>query len=274
MPDSTTGDLGDRAALPDGPRAILRVPDVLLAVAARREGRSFAELREVLGLPKSSLHRLLRTLEQGGYLVQRSGMYFLGPASVTLARELGKALPADDLPDAARPVLEWLARETGESIILAELADNGDEVFYIDVINSEAPLRFTVPLGNKRPLYAAASGQAILAFLPREEQERYLAQARFEELTGSTIDRDRLREKLPAIAESAFVFDRNGSFAGASGIASPCFDHSGKLRCAVSVAGPTERIERAMDRLQSILLEAAERISRNLSYAGTYPPRS
>lgn len=255
----------------EGARAILRVPEVLIAVASGG-GVSFAELHDRLGVPKSSLHRLLRTLEQGGYLSQRSGAYTLGPASRRLSQKLASALPAGEFPGSARPILEWIARETNESAMLAVLTGDHDEVSYVDVINSPMPLRVTVPLGQKRPLYAAASGQAILAFLPHEEQESYLARTNFQRFTADTVDRKTLAGKLDTIRERGVAFDCNGSFIGAGAVASPCFDKMGGVRCAISVAGPTERLEQMLDRLYHLSLEAGERISRILGFAGAYPP--
>src|SRR5437868_4471415 len=92
-----------------GPRAILRVPEVLSALASKRAGSSLAELSQQLNVPKTSLHRLLRTLERGGYLVHQTGVYSLGPTSFRLANLIGQAAPSTVFPACARPVLEWLA---------------------------------------------------------------------------------------------------------------------------------------------------------------------
>lgn len=256
-----------------GPRAILRVPEVLMAVASELEGCSFTELRDRLGLPKSSLHRLLRTLEQGDYLIQKSGQYVLGRQAEQLARKLSQALPMEDLPASSRSTIEWLARETGESVMLGVPTRDGNEIFYVEVINSATPLRFTVPLGHKRPLYAAASGQVLLAYRSREELTRYLAETDFQQLTRETLGREQLPGQLAKVREHGVVFDRNSSFMGASAIASPCFNHTGAVQGAISIAGPTERIEHALDRLRLLSLEAGENISRRLGYIGSYPPR-
>ncbi|MDE8653911.1 IclR family transcriptional regulator [Novosphingobium album (ex Liu et al. 2023)] len=256
-----------------GPRAILRVPEVLMAVASELEGCSFTELRDRLELPKSSLHRLLRTLEHGGYLHQKSGCYVLGPQAEQLARKLSQALPTEDLPATSRPTIEWLARETGESVMLGVPTRDGNEIFYVEVINSATPLRFTVPLGHKRPLYAAASGQVVLAHRSREELTRYLAETEFQQLTRETLSREQLLAQLARVRERGVVLDRNGSFMGASAVASPCCDKNGDVKSAISIAGPTERIEQALDHLFRLSLEAGEKISRLLGYTGPYPPR-
>lgn len=256
-----------------GPRAILRVPEVLMAVAARRGGVSLADLAQQLALPKTSLHRLLRTLEGGGYLVHAGGLYAPGPESLRLANVLSRAAQLADFPACARPTLEWLAGETGETVMLSVLSEAGTESIYLDVIESEAPLRFTLRVGNRRPLFSTASGKIMLAFAPREVQQRYLAQADFLQFTAETSGRDDMPAILEQARAEAVVFDRNGIVDGASGVASPAFDRDGVPFCAVSVAGPTERIEARRARFEALVRDAGERLSAVLGYEGAYPPR-
>lgn len=256
----------------NGPRAIQRVPEVLAAIAAKRGGSSLAELSQQLKLPKTSLHRLLRTLEHGGYLAHEAGSYHLGPESFHLAKLIERAAPVEIFPACARPVIEWLAQETQESVMLGVLSEQKTEIVYIEVIDSVAPLRFTVPLGNRRPLYSAASGKAVLAFMPAETQQDYLNSTEFLQLTPDTTRKDEMPALLEEARANAVVFDRNGSFVGGSAVASPAFDRRGHIFCAVSVAGPTERIESSRSQYELLVRKAGERISRILGYKDEYPP--
>jgi DNA-binding IclR family transcriptional regulator len=256
-----------------GPRAILRVPEVLLALASKDSGSSLAELSAQLEVPKTSLHRLLRTLARGGYLTHQAGLYLLGPASFHMASLIGKAAPSNALPACARPVLEWLATETSETVMLGVLSDEKSEIVYVDVIVSDASVRFTIPIGDRRPLFSAASGKAALAFLPSAEQRTYMAHAEFTRFTPYTTSKKELPGLLRKVQSTAVAFDRGGKVVGASAIASPIFDRDSTVVASVSVAGPTERIE--LNRLQIELLarDAGERISRILGYAAAYPPK-
>ncbi len=254
------------------PRAILRVPDVLIAVANHRAGATLAELASQLGLPKSSLHRLLHTLVQGQYLTLNAGLFALGPESFRLASSIGQSTSPADFPASARPVLEWLARETGETVTLSVLSDSGNESIYVDVIESEAPLRLTLRIGNRRPLYTVAAGKAMLAFRDNATQKAYLDQADFVRFTAETSDKAAMPAILKTARQYAVVFDRNGMIDGASGIASPAFDAQGHVHCAVSVAGPTDRMDAERARISGLVLQAGERISRVLGYGGDYPP--
>lgn len=264
--------IGDSEREDAGPRAILRVPEVLMAVAAASGGIAMAELAQELKLPKTSLHRLLRTLEHGGFVVRTGSLYRPGPESFRLAAALAGAAPSAQFPACARPVLEVLAEETGETVMLAVVSDKLTESVYVEVIESPSPLRFAMRAGNRRPLFAVASGKAILAFQSPEQQERYLSHADFLQFTVETTRKDEMPALLQRVRESGVVYDRNGIVDGASGVASPVFDQAGNVFSAVSIAGPTERIDARRGEFERVVIDAGQRISRVLGYTGPYPP--
>lgn len=268
MPGSN-GDIAEEAAeRVAGPRTVLRIMDILSTLAARPEGRTLTELSGDLGLPKTSAFSLLRALERGGYLRQEDGRYALGSEALKLGASLAQAIP---FPRSARPVLEQLAAETGETIMLGVLSEEGHEVSYIDVIESDAALRFTVRTGNRRPLYSVASGKALLAFLPHAAQDAYLARTPFVRFTPDTSTKADLAQLLLKVRERGVVLDANGIVDGAAAVASPCFDAAGRVTCSVSLAGPTARMLAQQDRFERLTMGAAEQISRILGYRGTYP---
>lgn len=255
-----------------GPRAILRVPEVLMAVAASGSGIAMGELALALKLPKTSLHRLLRTLEHGGFVVRAGGLYRPGPESFRLAAALGQAAPSAQFPACARPVIEVLAEQTGETVMLSVISDKLTESIYLEVIESPSPLRFAMRAGNRRPLFAIASGKAMLAFQPAEEQARYLAAAEFFEFTVETTRKDEMPALLRRVRETGVVYDRNGIVDGASGVASPVIDKDGRAFASVSIAGPTERMDARRGEFEQLVLDAGQRISRILGYTGPFPP--
>lgn len=257
---------------PRGPRSVLRVPEVLLALAARQSA-SLAELCQSLAVPKTSLYRLLRTLESGGYLVNRDGRYSLGPTAFQLARTIGAAAPPLAFPASARPVLEALAHDTGETIMLGRLADGGDEVVYVDVIDSTAPVRFTLSIGDRRPLYSAASGKAVLAFLPEARRQAYLDRCEFVPFTPLTVRREALPDQLREAAETGVAIDDGGKIMGAAGIASPVFSADGKVFAVVSAAGPAERMLAERSSIERAVFRAGQQVSRLVGYIGDYPPK-
>ena len=258
---------------PDGqPRAILRVPEVLAACAATPDGASLAQLSNELELPKTSLHRLLRTLESGAYLQRSGDTYRLGPESFRLAHLIGQYQPSKLYPACAKPVLEWLAQETHESIVLGVLSEDRTSMVYVDSIDSTAQLRFTVPIGSRRALYRGAAGRVVLAFLPEEEQRRYIDTTELVPDTPRTPTREQLPGILQTAREQAILFDVNGNFAGASAMSAPIFNNEGQVFSAVTIAGPTDRMVSNKTRFEALARTAAARISSLLGYNGVYPP--
>jgi DNA-binding IclR family transcriptional regulator len=255
-----------------GPRAILRVPEVLIAIAEHGNGATLAGLSRQLEVPKTSLHRLLRTLEQAGYLVSISGAFFPGPESARLATALQGVTPQLAFPACARPVLEWLAGVTGETAMLGMLAEHGRDIIYVDVIESKAPLRYAPSIGDRRPLYAVPAGKAILAFQSPAYRINYIESTDFRPVTPETTPKADLPPILERVRLEAVAFDRNGYIAGGSALASPIFGRDGIVRNTVSVTGPTERIVAKLDRLRDLTRTAGERISRTIGYSGPFPP--
>lgn len=252
-----------------GPRSALRVMDILHALAAEQDGMTLARLSEQLQLPKTSVFTLLRALEGGRYVKSNAGRYALGDQALRLGASLGQA---QSFPKNVRPVLEWLAAETGETILLGVLSEEGDEISYVDVIESDKPLRFAVRIGNRRPLYCTAAGKAMLAFSPKAFQTEYLARTRFVKFTYETSSKDDLKAILPDIRRRGVIVDANGIIDGATGIASACFDEAGRATCSVTIAGPTSRMIPAKQQLEKLTRTGAERISQILGHRGSYPP--
>src|ERR1700722_16249769 len=96
-----------------GPRSVLRVMDILQALATEKGGLTLAKISDQLQLPKTSAFSLLRALEGGGYVHGADGRYTLGAQALKLGASLGQAR---SFPKCVRPILEWLAKETGETI--------------------------------------------------------------------------------------------------------------------------------------------------------------
>ena len=251
-----------------GPRSVLRVLDMLQAVAAHPDGLTLTEISSALALPKTSTFTLLKALEAGDYLDLRNSRYVLGLQALRLGVSLNQP---HLITRYARPVLEWLAQETNETIMLAVPAEEGHEVIYLDVIESDTPLRFVVRPGNRRPFYCAAAGKAVLAFLSIEFQQKYLDTTTFIKFTADTSSKEELIKLLPKIRRRGVVLDANGIIDGAAGVASPGFDRNGRVNCAISIAGPTARMLAQQAQFERLALEAGERMSRLMGYAGRYP---
>ncbi|KAB8189815.1 helix-turn-helix domain-containing protein [Nonomuraea phyllanthi] len=134
----------------------------VLEEVAGRQPAGVGELSRVLGLPKSTVQRSLRTLHDAGWIRPAAG-------EVTRWQVTGKALQVGrraelGLRDAAMPVMEGLRQRTGETVHL--MVPEGDAVVLIERLETDKALRIVLPLGIRLPLHASANGKAVLAHRP------------------------------------------------------------------------------------------------------------
>ncbi len=254
--------LKDATALDSGPRAALRTLRLLSHIATFPEGTSLARLSEHADAPKSSLLALLRALAGGGYVLQGGGKYLLGPE----AHRLGLALtPATSLTRIARPFMEDLARQAGETVLIALLDRETHRAIYVEKVESANSIRYTVPLGTSRPLYCSAAGRVLLASLPEEEIEAYLWDTDLVPLTPLTVTQAAaLRPLLARIREEGVAVTQGEVSTEVSGFAAPLIDEAGRVVAAVAMAAPVSRSTVATCRLKTQIRNAATLISRAL----------
>jgi IclR family acetate operon transcriptional repressor len=224
-----------------------------------------SELGRQLDMDKSSVSRMLRTLEQAGFVAQDpvTQRYTLG---LTLGILGHKALRRIDLRGAARPSLERLAEVTGECSHIAILADN--RAFYIDQAAPDRGVIVDAPIGTLAPLFCTALGKSLLAFQPERIREQILSSMVFEPYTRRTIvDRASLETHLVQVKRNRVAFDDEEFSIGVRCIAAPVFRHDGSICGAIGVSGPSPRV--TDDRLRDwevLVREEAADLSRRLGH--------
>lgn len=246
------------------PQSVDRIFSVLNALASSVEGMRLSELARAVTTPKSSLAGLLVGMVDGGYLLRDdTAVYRLGPRMFSLAtRVVGNM----NLSALARPTLEWLVAQTGETVLLGTLAPSGELAMYIDKVESPSELRYTVPLGEQRELYSTSIGKLLLAYMPSSQQHNYLKNTPLRAFTPSTITSvAALRKELAAIKVTGVSRTRGERVAGASAISAPVFSFQQELVAGLVVAGPSARMEEREAQHVASLLEAAARLTRALA---------
>ncbi len=248
-------------------RGAARVLDLLEFLAESRQGFTLSELSRRLGVPKSSLLALLRTVMERGYLEQRpGGVYEVGPRAVAL----GFSSPLRrELPALAAPVLQSLATRSGESAFLGVFVPGAREIVYIDKVESPHRLRYTADLGERRPLHCTAPGLAVLAFLPEPERETLVASLNLQPFTEFTItDRGRLRARLDEVRRAGVAVSLEEFMIGAVSVAAPILDRHGVPVATLSVIGPTQRLLAQREDLSEAVKAGAAAVSRRLGFQG------
>jgi DNA-binding IclR family transcriptional regulator len=229
---------------------VSKVLRILETLSASPAGLPLREIATQTGLNKSTAYRFLAHLEAAGYLFRDdAGAYLVGPKLVRLGS--GATYQAA-LQKISRPVLQHLCKVTNETVNLGIL--DGQDVFYVDVLQSPHPFRMASPVGSWRPVYCTAMGKAMTAYLPADEKEHVLSSIHFERFTPRTLTRlPQLRKELERVRERGYALDDEETTLGARCVSAPIFGDGGKVTAAVSVAGPTTRIAR--DRLPAYVNE-------------------
>jgi DNA-binding IclR family transcriptional regulator len=214
-------------------------------------------------MPVGSTHRLLGALSDEG-VVERTEAdeWRLSYRVLSIA---GLQLRHNGLPAHARPVLERMAAESGQTAFLATRA--GSDVVYLDKVQTEAQVQLYVELGTRRPMHGTALGKAILAHLDEPQREELLASAELVPLTEYTItDPVVLREQLAAVRERGYATDKEEAVAGISCLAAPLFDVSGAVVAAISIAGTDPRLRREDGELTRLVAEGGTAVSQRLGH--------
>ncbi|KKM11404.1 hypothetical protein SY88_09260 [Clostridiales bacterium PH28_bin88] len=236
----------------------------VLEALCREEELGITQLSHSLGMGKSTVFRLLSTLELMGLVRQgNSGKY-----SVTLKLfEMGsQVVNRTGIRKMAAPYLEKLFASCNETVNLAVLDNH--EVIYIERWESREPLRIGLDVGKRVPAYCSGLGKAILANLSVEELERVLKATTFRRYTPNTItDPFLLRHELARVKEQGYAIDNAEYFEGIFCLGSPVFSHLGRVVAAISIAAPGVRM--TGNTLQSLIprvRETAGKISEQLGY--------
>ena len=242
--------------------AVERAADVLALFSESAEPTlGVTQIAQQLELSKAVVHRILSSLRAKGFveLDETTRRYAIGQGALRLGLAY---LDRTDVPALARPVLQNLSRETGETATLS--VRTGLTRVYVDQVTPDRDVKMVVQLGLQAPLHAGASSKAFLAFLDPEEQERYL-QGPLEKVTPRTIISPRaLRRELTTIRERGYASSAGERMEGAASVAAPVLEHDGRPAAVISVCGPEERFLEEADTAATLLLRATQELSGRL----------
>lgn len=236
---------------------------VLLMLRTQRVLRVSAVASE-LEIARSSAHRLLNTLLSLGLLRQDPTTRTYGPGAQLI--QIGVAvIGATDLRAEARPVIEKLSHQVGETVHLIVL--DGSSIVFLDGVEGRHAVRAAVRAGDRAPAHASAAGKVLLAPLTSAQlQERYPG-SRLKGGTDSAIgSRRALERELKQVREDGYAMNKGESEFGLHAISAPIYDSAGKVRAALSISGPSERLTVSkLVQLTSVIHAAAADVGTGVS---------
>jgi len=251
--------MAGRGSGPDFVESLARGLDVLRAFDETHRALSLAEVATATGLARPTARRLLLTLEELGYVRSSDGAFELTPKVITLGTSYVASL---GLWDIARPHLEALVRQTGESSSMAQL--DGSDIVYVARVSVPKIIALRVDIGTLFPAPQTSQGKVLLAALPSEELDRVIklpSRSGLPRYIGKT--RAALDEELTQVRARGWALADEELAPGVRSIAVPVRDGTGAVRAAmnVTVHAAETSTERLLDAHLPKLLRAAGDVS-------------
>ena len=227
---------------------------------------SIGELSDRLLMDKSTVHRLINTIKDAGYINQNPNNRKYANSLKLLAMG-NRVMDKTGVKHISRPVMEELAEKTGETVNLGVRV--GNKIFYIDKLESSSTIKVGLGIGTSVPCYCSGLGKAILAYTPDAERRTILDRASFEAFTEKTItDIALLQNELQRVKKEGYSIDDEEYLIGLICFGAPIFDYHGDPIAAISVSCPKYRYDPDQHRALygKLVTEASERISRMLGF--------
>jgi len=236
-----------------------RAMKLLAAFDEDHQEMGVTELADRLGLHKATVHRILRTLEKGGFIQQNgdNGKYYLGWQLIPLGT---LALQHFELRRLASDLLHALLEEHQETVDMAIY--QAGVMYYIEVLETPQAVKIAARPGRGLPVHCTATGKAFLAFAESEKVNKILSR-KLQRYTPQTItDPELIRKEFEEIRSKGYATSREEFEVGITAVAAPVFNRKGKVEAVIAIPGPSYRIP---DERMTILGEAVCAAARTLT---------
>ena len=231
-------------------RAVERALDILLCFTQDSD-LGLTEIATRIDLHKSTVHRLLATLEEKGFLIRNpvTEKYRLG----IRVWELSTHLPNFDESAAIMlPSMERLRDRLGETVSF--YLRDGIERVRIQAVQSQQAIRRVAQIGARLPLSVGASSKVLAAYAPPEVLKELLEDPNWPDY----VERDVYQEQLKEIKRLGYATSFEERESGAAAVAVPVIGRSGNVIAALSLSGPVSRLSReTLVEYAAVLSEAA-----------------
>lgn len=259
---SSKGEQDFCAAVP----AVARALDVIEFLAQRSRAFGINELARELEIPVNSVFRILKCLEVRGYVETdgSSGGYQLSTRFFSLGMRLHARF---DLRRRARPLLETLCRETGETTQIYLL--DADSAIVLDCVTPDASWFLQVVPGSRMMLHTSAFSKAILAFLPTEMARELLPESLQAMTPHSITDREAFFRDLAEVRRTGLAYDREEYTLGVYCVGAPIFDVHGEVVAGAGVSGLVSRFRpQDLPQIERQVLQCVEQVSLAIGHDG------
>lgn len=240
--------------------SVIKAVEIIELLSSTDEELGATEISNRLNYGVSATYHILNTLKITKMIEQdnKTKKYRLG----LKLWKIGKmAREQNHLSSFIKPYLKNLRDLTGETVNLTIL-DNG-EIVYIAQEESNKLIRMFTKIGARVPLHCSAAGKVLLAFQPKDKQDSIIEILNFNRFTDKTVTEPRiLKKELQSIRQKGYAFDDEEREYGVSCIAAPIFDFDREVIAAISISGPTSRLDR---KIKESFIEEILKITNDIS---------
>jgi len=238
----------------------------LLVLEAALNQPRFSDVVEATGLAKATVHRILSTIADAGFItVAQDGSYLPGPKILSLA---GRALQRIDISAIAQPFVDDLVDVVHCTVHVGVV--NGDEIVYLIRSDSDKPYQMPSRVGHAIPLHTSGIGKVVLSDYTDDALERLVARTGLPRRTEHTITTlEALRAEIADVRRLGYALDREENVPGVACVAAPIRDHTGATRYGLSISTLTlEHTLEQIEAMSGLAIATADQISTALGYRG------
>ena len=247
-------------------QSVERALTLLNALSDYPSGIKITRLADLVGLTKSTTHRLLSTLINLKYVMkdEETDRYKLGFQIINLSRN---QLSNMNVITSAKPSLQKLAQDVNETVHLC-IEDNG-EIMYVDKIESNRAVRMFSQIGSRAPMYSTGIGKVLLSGMTEARLEETISKIDFVPITKTTITtKEELIAEIKKVKKYGYALDNGENEEGLRCIAAPIYSFDGKIVAGFSISGPNNRM--TMDLINNELIEKAKKTATEISQSLGY----
>ena len=239
--------------------SLARGLEVIRGFSRERRHMSIAQLSHKTGIPRAAVRRCLYTLRQLGYVHCENGRHYsLQPKLLGLGHAFLSSTP---LVVAAQPFLDRVSEAVNESCSLATL--DGEDILYLARSVTSRIISVNLNVGSRLPAYCTSIGHVLLAHLPPDELDQYLAQVLLKPFTDRTITSpQKLREQLNAVRQADYAIADQLMEIAVRSIAVPVRDVSGRIVAGINVIVQAGRV--SLRDIRSLYLPHLQAAARDL----------
>lgn len=243
-------------------KSLAKAMRVLECFSSHNPELGISDIARMLQLQKSTVHNIVTTFEEMGYLGQNkeTGKYHLDVKLLQFSYIINSHMGYRKF---FHPYMERITQDMQEVVYLG--IPHGNEVLYLECCYPKGSNGVRNILGERAPMHCTSLGKVMLAHMSREQQEEYASNT-MEAFTSATItSREELFHELEMVRKQGYAVDRMEHEFGVCCVGVPVFSNEGKVIAAISISGPSlrfgqERIERDAERMQAILVPAQRKL--------------